>query len=512
MSATEPALATKPVTQPARAEPWTDEPRPNGHRPRGLRRSSWPTSGRWVQAAYVLTDVFFVCANVLAVVAIRFLPATPDGWQRVLSLPSSPSLPVRSYIGFLLLYGALIVLASQAQSLYRTVRSRDSWSESLAVLKAVTFATVLLTGFLYLVGDRSISRLVIVFSGTLNAATLVAWRLWKRSIVERRVAEGIGVRNALIVGAGRIGQALAAYLQDNKHLGYVVKGFLDGNHSGDPRMLGRIEDLVPVSRAQYADEVFITIPSERHIVKSVALEAIEHGLDVKVVPEFYDGLGWKAPIRFLGDYPVMELHREPIPTLGLCIKRAIDIVGSLAALLMLVPVYAILAVAIRVDSAGPIIYRSRRMGKKGREFVCYKFRSMVASADALKEELRAQNQRNGPFFKIADDPRITRVGRLLRRYSLDELPQFWNVLKGQMSLVGPRPHPMDDYVRYSLENRRRLDVKPGITGLWQVTARDDPSFERNMALDLEYIQNWHPALDLKILAQTLPAVMRGQGQ
>lgn len=510
MSATEPVLATKPDTA-APAEPWVDELRPNAHRPRGLRRSSWPTSGRWVQAAYVLTDGFFVCANVLAVVAIRFLPATPEPWQRILSLPSSLGLPLRSYIGYLLLYGALIVMACQAQSLYRTVRSRDSWSESLAVLKAVTFATVLLTGFLFLVGDKSISRLVVVFSGILNAATLVAWRLWKRSIVERRVAQGIGVRNALIVGAGRIGQALAAYLQDNKHLGYVVKGFLDGNHSGDPRMLGRIEDLVAVSRAQYADEVFITIPSERNIVKSVALEAIEHGLDVKVVPEFYDGLGWKAPIRFLGDYPVMELHREPIPTLGLCIKRTIDVVGSLLALLILVPVYAILAVAIRVDSAGPIIYRSRRMGKKGREFVCYKFRTMVADADALKDELRQRNERKGPFFKIAADPRITRVGRLLRRYSLDELPQFWNVLKGQMSLVGPRPHPMDDYERYAPEHRRRLDVKPGITGLWQVTAREDPSFATSMLLDLEYIENWSLWLDVKLLMRTVQVALRGTG-
>jgi lipopolysaccharide/colanic/teichoic acid biosynthesis glycosyltransferase len=137
---------------------------------------------------------------------------------------------------------------------------------------------------------------------------------------------------------------------------------------------------------------------------------------------------------------------------------------------------------------------------------------MVANADALKEELRGQNQRNGPFFKMAADPRITRMGRILRKYSLDELPQFWNVLKGDMSLVGPRPHPLDDYQRYSLEHRRRLDVKPGITGLWQVTARRDPSFETNMALDLQYIERWTLGLDFLILFRTVAVVLRGNGQ
>ena len=136
---------------------------------------------------------------------------------------------------------------------------------------------------------------------------------------------------------------------------------------------------------------------------------------------------------------------------------------------------------------------------------------MVANADALKDELRHLNERQGPFFKIGNDPRLTRVGRFLRKYSLDELPQLWNVLKGEMSLVGPRPHPVDDYEQYTLEHLRRLDVTPGITGLWQVSARHDPSFEKNMALDLEYIESWGPWLDLKILLRTVPAVFKGSG-
>jgi lipopolysaccharide/colanic/teichoic acid biosynthesis glycosyltransferase len=158
-----------------------------------------------------------------------------------------------------------------------------------------------------------------------------------------------------------------------------------------------------------------------------------------------------------------------------------------------------------------VLYTAPRAGRKGRPFRCYKFRTMVRDADALKEGLRKRNQRQGPFFKITDDPRITRAGRLLRRYSLDELPQLWNVLKGEMSLVGPRPHPLDDYSAYAIEHLPRLDVTPGMTGLWQVTARRDSSFQAGMNLDIEYIHRWSLGMDLRILLKTVGAVLRGSG-
>jgi lipopolysaccharide/colanic/teichoic acid biosynthesis glycosyltransferase len=176
------------------------------------------------------------------------------------------------------------------------------------------------------------------------------------------------------------------------------------------------------------------------------------------------------------------------------------------------PVLALLAILVRLDSPGPALYTALRAGRKGRPFRCYKFRTMVRSADTLKEGLRERNQRKGPFFKVADDPRITRVGRLLRRYSLDELPQLWNVLKGEMSLVGPRPHPLDDFSAYSIEHLPRLDVIPGMTGLWQVTARQNPSFQAGMDLDIEYIHRWSLGMDLKILLKTAAVVLRGSGE
>jgi lipopolysaccharide/colanic/teichoic acid biosynthesis glycosyltransferase len=201
-----------------------------------------------------------------------------------------------------------------------------------------------------------------------------------------------------------------------------------------------------------------------------------------------------------------------IPFPGAILKRILDVILSCAALLLLWPLLLVIALAVKLESSGPAIYASLRAGKKGQKFVCYKFRTMIDKADELKSSLRRFNDRKDPFFKIADDPRVTRLGRFLRKYSLDELPQFWNVLKGDMSLVGPRPHPLDDVERYSPWHHGRLDVRPGLTGLWQVTARADSSFETCMVLDLGYIRSWSLLLDCRILMRTIPAVLAGEGQ
>lgn len=203
--------------------------------------------------------------------------------------------------------------------------------------------------------------------------------------------------------------------------------------------------------------------------------------------------------------------REQSLQLAFPLKRAIDVLLSAAGLVAIAPLLAVLGIVIKLDSPGPVLYCAPRAGRRGRTFLCYKLRTMTADADQFKEQLRLRNERRGPFFKVASDPRITRVGRLLRRYSLDELPQLWNVLRGEMSLVGPRPHPLDDFERYQPEDMRRLEVTPGLTGLWQVTARGDPSFVRNVELDLEYIEHWSLGLDLRILWRTIPAVLQGTG-
>ena len=276
-------------------------------------------------------------------------------------------------------------------------------------------------------------------------------------------------------------------------------------------MLGRIEDLEWLARADFVDEVIVALPNQPAQAREAAAIAYRNHLDIRMVLDLPPGSWPDAAVERIGGIPVITLHQEALPGASLFVKRSLDIAGALAGLAIAGPVMAVVAWLIRLDSPGPAIYSADRTGAKGRHFHCYKFRSMVSDADRTKDSLRARNLRVGPTFKVVDDPRITRVGRFLRRYSLDELPQLWNVLRGDMSLVGPRPHPTDDVKRYELHHFRRLDVKPGITGLWQVMARSNPSFELNMHLDLTYIENWTLLLDLRILMRTIRVLFAPEG-
>jgi lipopolysaccharide/colanic/teichoic acid biosynthesis glycosyltransferase len=193
------------------------------------------------------------------------------------------------------------------------------------------------------------------------------------------------------------------------------------------------------------------------------------------------------------------------------VKRAFDVTGAALAMILGLPITLLLMAAIKLDSKGPVFYRAQRIGRKGRTFTCYKFRTMCAGADKLQEDLVHKNERDGILFKIADDPRITRVGRFLRKYSLDELPQFYNVLRSEMSMVGPRPPMGSEVAQYDLSHLRRLEVLPGMTGLWQVEARQDPSFDSYISLDTAYVENWSLWLDVKILVRTVGVVLSGTG-
>jgi exopolysaccharide biosynthesis polyprenyl glycosylphosphotransferase len=318
------------------------------------------------------------------------------------------------------------------------------------------------------------------------------------------------MRNVLIVGAGGLGHRLANYLENHPEMGRSVCGFLDDRKLPGKGVMGRTSDLAQLARAGFVDEVILAAPHDRDLTLRVLRAAQQLRLDVKMAPDLF-GCEPTRETERIGGIPLISLHEERLPVAGLLLKRALDLAGAGSALILLAPVLVLLAILIRLDSAGPVLYSALRAGRKGRPFRCYKFRTMVQDADALKEKLRERNQRQGPFFKITDDPRITRVGRILRRYSLDELPQLWNVLRGEMSLVGPRPHPLDDFSSYAIQHLPRLDVTPGITGLWQVTARRNPSFQAGMNLDIEYIHRWSLGMDLKILLKTAGVVLRGSG-
>lgn len=320
-----------------------------------------------------------------------------------------------------------------------------------------------------------------------------------------------GTRNVLIVGAGRRGRDLATALARDPKSRVAVRGFVDDRAPICGDVHGRICDLANVVISEFVDEIVVVPPHDFDTVRRVAREARLSRTNVSVMPELFGLAPESVSFTRFGTVPMLRLHEEHQPRFGLWCKRAFDVVVSGLVLTTLLPLLIMLSCLIKLSSPGPVLYRNLRIGRRGRSFICYKLRTMVSGADDLREELRSRNERNGPIFKIVNDPRVTRIGRFLRQYSLDELPQLWNVLKGDMSLVGPRPHPVDDFERYGIEHMRRLDAVPGMTGLWQVTAREDPSFERNMALDLEYIARWSFWLDLRILFATLPVVFQGNG-
>jgi len=461
-----------------------------------------------VRGAYAAIDVVCVVLSCGLAFFLRFSTLrSPHEQIQLLMKPFA-----HAYFGYFFLYAALVVLCCMNEDLYRTPRSRSTWQESWSVVRAIGISTALLALSIVGSANKDISRMVLGCSAILNIFALSGWRAAKRNWVMRRTAAGIGLTRVLIVGTGRVARALARWLQENRQLGYEFCGFLGPQTTSDIHALGGIKDLRSVTLAHFVDELFITLSADRRLVKQLVAEARSLKLNLKVVPELYDGLGWHAPIHTLGGFPLLELYQQPIPAIGLGIKRGFDVLIAAIGLILLAPLLGILLALIRLDSPGPALYVADRIGKKGRKFRCYKLRTMVTNADARKDELRVLNERTGPCFKIDHDPRLTAIGRWLRRFSLDELPQLLNVLRGDMSLIGPRPHPLDDFERYDLEHLRRLDVKPGITGLWQVTARKDPSFETNMALDLQYIENWSLLLDMQILARTVPVVLRAEGR
>ena len=429
--------------------------------------------------------------------------------------PSSVEFFQPGWLGFLFLFSVLVVLFANIKGLYEFPWKR-SVREDMKSLAASVASAALVVGFcFYLEGVKAVSKTIFLLTAAL---TWIVISIWRKFIHSQSLSGVTEKRNVLIVGAGRVGRLLRAHLENNPELGYVVKGFLDRRRTVRPTdkgigdFLGPIHQLPSIARAHFIDEIFISVPDDRHMVKEIAQYAAAAGVQVRVIPDLYDGLAMDQPIEYIGCFPTLTVNKNSIPPVALALKRLLDIVVSAIALIVLSPLLALVAVIIKMDSKGPALYASLRVGKKGTTFLCHKFRTMVANADSLRESLGHLNERDKILFKITDDPRITPVGRFLRKFSIDEVPQFWNVLKGEMSLVGPRPAACSEYANYELEYLRRLDVAPGITGLWQVEARTDPSFDSYICLDKEYVNNWSLGLDCRILWKTVGAVLAGTGQ
>jgi exopolysaccharide biosynthesis polyprenyl glycosylphosphotransferase len=420
-------------------------------------------------------------------------------------------------LGLLCGFAVTLVVTSRRLQLYSPTRLSSFLHEQRLTVQVCFTSGLLLTGTLYLVRAEDIPRRVVMLALILVTVSLCVRRLIYRTLMYRRFERGQDTRNVLIVGTGAEAHALRHHLESIRHLGYTFKGFIEFpgassqmiSSSGD--VVGTFDSLFQHARKQFVDEIFFTTPCERGIVQEVLEKSRMHGVDLRVVPDMYDGLAWNSPIEYIGQFPTIPLHRGQVPELGFMLKRVLDVLFSGILLLFLSPFLIILAIAIKLESRGPVFYASERIGKKGRVFRCYKFRTMVRDAEKRRAEVMHMNERDGVLFKITNDPRITRIGRILRKYSLDELPQFINVLRGDMSVVGPRPPIASEVMEYKLGHLRRLDVTPGITGLWQVQGRQDPSFDSYVSLDVTYIESWNIWLDLKIIIRTVGVVFSGTG-
>ena len=453
---------------------------------------------------------------VAAILALRVRLTTYSVGHPTLSLiPIIFRTTPKGWLLYLLWYGLALVFITRSYGLYGPIQNRSGLHEQRVTVQATLTAGLLLCGALFLTQATAVSRMVVVLLVTITTALLCVRRAIWRNMEYSRYREGLETRNVLIVGAGRVAHALRNHLESLRHLGFRFKGFVALTEreaeSGDADVIGDVRNTLQLARSLFVDEIFFSVPADKKLVISLVEEARAAGIDVRVVPDLYDGLAWNAPVEYIGQFPTIPLHRRDFPMGSFLMKRALDISLSTAALTLLSPVLAGIAIAVRLGSEGPIFYKAARIGRKGRTFNCYKFRTMVPNADHLKADLEHMNEREGVLFKIVNDPRITKVGRILRKYSLDELPQFYNVLRGDMSLVGPRPPIASEVEQYELSHLRRLDVLPGITGLWQVEARQDPSFDSYISLDTAYVENWSFWLDLKILARTVAVVIGGTG-
>ena len=420
-----------------------------------------------------------------------------------------------SFGAYMVFFAVCLMFFMRQYGLYGSIQGRSGLNEQRLTLQATVVAGLILCGTLYLMRADDLPRIAITLSVLLTGAMLCARRALWRSMVYTRYREGMDTRNVLIVGAGRVAQALRNHVESLRHLGFRFRGFIalteTESESGDADIVGDLSNCLAIARALFVDEIFISVPADKKIVIGLVEAARLVGIDVRVVPDMYDGLAWNAPVEYVGQFPTIPLHRREFPAGAFMVKRLLDITLSSLALVVLSPLLVAIAAAVRFDSKGPMFYRARRVGRKGRTFDCMKFRTMVVNADELKAQLAHRNERDGILFKMTNDPRVTRVGRFLRKYSLDEIPQFFNVLRGDMSLVGPRPPIASEVERYDLSHLRRLDVLPGITGLWQVEARHDPSFDSYISLDTAYVENWNIWLDVKILIRTVSVVIGGTG-
>jgi exopolysaccharide biosynthesis polyprenyl glycosylphosphotransferase len=426
--------------------------------------------------------------------------------------------PFPWYFNLLLAIFSIWPLLFYLTGLYRFWQGQGFWRETWGVFKAVFFSSLFLGFIVFLLKYQFVSRIFIFFFAIFDFFFVIAARTFIRKFIlffNRKIER---FRIILIVGTEERALSLAKDIEKHKDLGLRILGFLSTGETSPPQrlngysILGMAKDLPQLLEREVVDEIIFAISQEElKGMEGLFLLCEERGITARLAINFFPHVIAKTHLEELDGLPLLTFTTTPRNELLLILRRIFDFGGSLGLIVIFAPVFLLITLLVRLDSPGPIIYRQVRCGWNGRRFTFYKFRSMVQRAAERQSDLAPYNEMNGPVFKMKRDPRVTRVGRFLRKTSLDELPQLINVLRGEMSFVGPRPPLPEEVEKYEGWQRRRLSMKPGITGLWQVRGRNRIDFDQWMKLDLEYIDNWSLWLDFKILLKTIPVVLSGKG-
>jgi exopolysaccharide biosynthesis polyprenyl glycosylphosphotransferase len=415
-----------------------------------------------------------------------------------------------------LLFAMLWVLALWTVGLYRLSPRWNVWTQVRDIARATLLVIALTLSTLFVINAGDVSRLFLIILFIAEPTVTLIGRLGFRAVFETSRQRGRNARYMLIAGTGRLAQDFADQLEQHPGLGIQVIGHLRAPGERKPAVtrpvLGSIDDIEEIFHAQVVDELAICLPATAwEYLEPLTQLAASEGKTVRIAVdpahELPSGDAEEVFDRFLVRSIVNDGHREA----GLIFKRVFDIVGAAVGLIILSPILLATVAAIRIADRKPALFGQTRIGLHGRPFIMYKFRSMVMDAEDRLHEVSHLNERSHVAFKASNDPRITPIGRWLRRTSIDELPQLWNVLTGSMSLVGPRPPLPHEVANYDIWHRRRLSMKPGITGLWQVEARNEADFDTWVEHDLVYIDSWSLWLDLKILVKTVPALLAHGG-
>lgn len=428
-------------------------------------------------------------------------------------------LPPEEYLEFGLLFGGMLVATFAFFGLYKLKNTQSPLGESRSVMKHSLVWMLLMMAYFFLTREVFFSRLVLIFGAVISVFLIILARLLVHQVERTFLNADIGRRRVLLIGANKITDRLARKLSKDPH--YKVVGYLSEGSARieSAKMLGSLKELGRVVRKYKVEGVIQTNQDLSFLQDHEILQFCqENHLEYRFVPDILAVERSNIEIETIGGYPLIHLKPTSLDGWGRIYKRSLDLALSSLALLLLSPFFAVIAIGIKLDSKGPVFFSKLedgspavRIGQAGEKFTFFKFRTMQHNTHHLRySELAEKNHRKGPLMKIKNDPRITRFGKFLRRTSIDELPNLWNVFKGDMSLVGPRPHLPEEVEKYEKHHHFLLTIKPGITGISQTSGRSDLDFEEEVRLDTTYIKHWTPWMDFKIILKTIWVIFSGK--